>query len=261
MLERSIESLLNFTNFSVMDISQTDKVRFMKRVDKKYLVPIDILIKLLPELSRNYSIVVNKEQKTPEYFSEYFDTPEFNMYFDHHNQRNRRYKVRVRYYRASGDVFLEVKLKTPKGETIKRRIPYNENFSTELSKFISEKTPYKFEELNSTLTTTFNRLTLVANTLSERVTFDFNTKIATPLNKNSYTLNNVCIVEIKRDLQGPKSILTDELKDHNIRSTNFSKYSIGCALLYHNMKSNNFKPILLKLKRLNDGTFNDNSRN
>ena len=44
------------------------------------------------------------------------------FYNDHHNQRVNRHKIRFREYVDSGLIYLEVKCKTNKGKTVKKRL-------------------------------------------------------------------------------------------------------------------------------------------
>jgi len=245
MNENDIKNL----KFNYLNLSDVGKAQFMCRIDSKYLVPAEWAFEILSNLQHHYFIVENKSQIMPEYFSEYFDSHNFAMYLDHHNRRAKRYKVRLRHYRASGDVFLEVKTRTPSGETIKKRTEITNNSidNPTVEAFVKKTIPYKFDELTKTLSTTFNRVTLISSDYNERVTMDFNILI----NNSTHVVNlkNICVIESKRDKYNSWSFLVNHLKQHGYRQTSFSKYSIGCALLYNNLKSNNFKPTISKINK------------
>lgn len=55
------------------------------------------------------------------YHSVYYDTPDLRLYDDHRKYRRHRYKIRERLYADSGERQFEIKLKGPRGETIKHR--------------------------------------------------------------------------------------------------------------------------------------------
>jgi hypothetical protein len=248
------DSKLNIdtSGFHRISLLESEKAQLMQRIDSKFIIHHKLSKEILSKSSEHYYIVDNNGQVIPEYISDYYDTTDFRMYLDHHNRRPKRYKIRVRNYCASGDSFLEIKLRTPAGKTIKKRIPATTQDLNQgqISEFIKEKTPYKFEELTKTLETKFNRLTLVAKDFDERITFDFNLRLSIPESNNTVNYSDICIVEIKRSKQKSNSEISSILKSLGIHSFGFSKYSIGCALLYPTFKSNNFKETLLYLKKL-----------
>ena len=84
----------------------------------------------------------------------------------------------------------------------------------------------------------------------ERVTFDFNLKFSSPISETKAKLDNVGIIEIKREKGNKKSQLLSILKSKKIRPTRFSKYSIGACFLDSNLKYNNFKKKLLLVNKL-----------
>jgi hypothetical protein len=60
------------------------------------------------------------------YHSVYYDTPELQLFDDHRKVRRHRYKIRERLYVDSGERQFEIKLKGPRGETIKHRTEITE---------------------------------------------------------------------------------------------------------------------------------------
>ncbi len=94
----------------------------------------------------------------------------------------------------------------------------------------------------------FDRITLVNFHTKERVTIDFNlTFSAGNLNKE---LENICIIEVKREKGNRKSEILSILKLKRIRPTRFSKYTIGSCILNPNLKYNNFKRKLLFINKI-----------
>ncbi|MEW5846647.1 MAG: polyphosphate polymerase domain-containing protein [Bacteroidota bacterium] len=235
-------------NFKCIGLNDVGKAQFMRRIDSKYLIPVQRATEFLSSLKQHYYIVENNSLLMPEYFSEYFDTNDLSMYLAHHNKRPKRYKVRVRHYMASGDAFLEVKARTPSGETLKKRIEIHNNTlnSPAVDTFIKKTVPYRLDELTKTLETIFNRITLVSFDFNERVTMDFN--ILLKNSSQTINLSSICVIESKRDKYHSSSHLINLLKHSGFRQNSFSKYSIGCALIY-NVKANNFKPLIHQLNQ------------
>ena len=64
-------------------------------------------------------------------------------------------------------------------------------------------------------------------------------------------LDNICIIEIKREKGNRKSEILSILKLKRIRPTRFSKYTIGSCILNPNLKYNNFKRKLLFINKIN----------
>lgn len=243
---------IDTSSFERISLQESEKAQLMQRIDSKFVIPFNLSESILKHASEFYSIVDNNGQVVPEYISDYFDTQDLSMYLDHQNKRPKRYKIRVRNYCASGDSFLEIKIRVPSGKTIKKRIPAtNEELNkTSVAEFIASKSPYAIEALSKTLETRFHRLTLVAKDFDERITFDFNLKISRPDNQAFLTFDSICIVEIKRSKQKTNSEISRIIKKLGIRPMGFSKYSIGCALLYPTVKQNSFKKTLINLNKL-----------
>ena len=99
-----------------------DSVKLMNRIDTKFVFEIELLKKALQEIKEYYYILEIKGLRMSAYRSLYFDTDEFKFYYEHHNGKTNRNKVRYREYLESGLCFLEVKHKNNKGKTIKKRI-------------------------------------------------------------------------------------------------------------------------------------------
>ncbi|QKG79734.1 polyphosphate polymerase domain-containing protein [Tenuifilum thalassicum] len=236
-----------------INICTTGQVQFLKRVDSKFIISAKwAQDKLIEHIKNNYYIVENNSILFPLYTSIYYDTEKLDMYLQHHNNRPKRYKVRTREYHASGDFFLEVKFRNHAGETLKKRIQPNAEDITEniLSNFIDNNTPYRFKTLQKVLETRFNRITLVSMLFNERVTLDFNISLKDIQNQKSILLNDICIVESKRDKYNKTSVIMDFLKQAGYRKRGFSKYAIGCALLNQHVKTNNFKPTINHLNKI-----------
>jgi len=156
----------------------------------------------------------------------------------------------VRQYVQSNTNFLEVKFKTNKGRTIKERIKRSDLmpvFKTNELDFLKDASPYIPSELQPKVYSTFKRMTLVDNNFTERVTID--TYLGFKNEQNEVVLNNLVIIEVKQSKMNKPALITEVLSAHKVRKNGFSKYCIGRCLIEDKLKKNNFKPLLLKLKK------------
>ena len=184
------------------------------------------------------------------YSSVYFDTSKFKFYFDHHNGRVNRTKIRQRKYVDSGLTFLEIKKKNGKGETNKSRIKipdFDLDLSQNLNDFIFETTSKKFD-LQPSLWNSFKRITLVNLKDNERATIDLN--LSYYMNDIVKNYNNLVVIEVKQSRFGRKSIVVKTLKKYRYSPYSISKYCAGMVNLYKELKYNLFKQKLIKLNKI-----------
>jgi len=230
-----------------------DEVALMERVDDKYTISYEELKNILDNISNEYFCLEIDGKRSFSYQTEYLDTSENILFKNHQNGKLNRYKIRFRDYIESKKTFLEIKFKSNKGVTKKTRIriPFQKKNITEICKeFIESKTPYLTENLSIKVKNNFERITLVNLVSKERVTLDFNLKFSNPNLGTESKLDNIGIIEIKREKGNKKSQLLSILKKERIRPTRFSKYTIGSCLLDSNLKYNNFKKKLLFINKL-----------
>lgn len=227
-----------------------NSVALMKRTDTKYVINISTLPKVLNKLLESYRVLEIKGRRIMNYSSLYLDTDNFKFYLDHHNGRVNRTKIRQRKYVDSDLTFLEIKKKNGKGETNKFRIKIDD-FETELSdtskEFISEITNHNYD-LKTSLWNSFNRITLVNLEENERVTIDLNLTYSVDGKEKKYS--NIVVVELKQSRFDRKSLVVKALKNVGHNPYSISKYCIGVANLYKNLKQNTFKIKLLKLNKI-----------
>ena len=120
----SFHSLMEILNqFTAVGLADIGKANFMNRVDTKFPLRSEVLWNnILPEITNDYHIVQINGLHYLEYRTVYFDTSQNLFYTWHHNGKLDRYKVRKRMYVDTGVAYLEVKHKTNKGKTKKKRI-------------------------------------------------------------------------------------------------------------------------------------------
>ena len=246
-----IQSILK--QYQPINLSKMDEVALMERVDDKYTISYKALLNILENISSDYFCLEIDGKRSFTYQTEYLDTIDNLLFKNHQNGKLNRYKIRFRDYIESKKTFLEIKFKSNKGVTKKSRIsiPFQEKNITKTCKnFIETKSPYLTKNLDIKVKNSFDRITLVNLISKERVTFDFNLKFSNPVSGTKAKLDNVGIIEIKREKGNKKSQLLSNLKRKRIRPTRFSKYTIGSCLLDSNLKYNNFKKKLLLVNKL-----------
>lgn len=236
--------------FSPISLEEMDTVRLMNRTDTKFLVSRSQLEAVLAALSSNYRILEVGGARCNRYRTLYYDTPDFLCYRQHHSGKRNRFKVRKREYVESHLSFLEFKEKTNKGRTIKSRVRL-EGIDPALNdrehSFIDERIRYHLD-YEPKLWNTFERVTLVDTTAGERLTID--TDIAYEIQEQVAAVPELVIIEVKRDETSSHSEVLKLLKHQLVRPESMSKYCLGVALLYPQMKANNFKQKLLKIEKI-----------
>ena len=112
--------------FQRITLEETDSLksstRLMDRYDTKFVFHRQRLLSLLKAMVPFYKVLEINDQRLFKYDSLYFDTENFLFYHQHHNQRVNRIKIRYRQYVDNHLCYLEVKLKTNKGKTLKTRL-------------------------------------------------------------------------------------------------------------------------------------------
>ncbi len=242
-------------SFDPITLSEMDTVQLMNRVDTKFVFSMDTFIDVLPNLIPNYFLLNVNGILLSDYESLYFDDKQFKFYYDHHNKKINRFKVRYRKYVHSNLAFLEVKHKN-KGRTDKSRIrvaDIPEEMSDEDFDFV-KTTGISGEKLTPSLLNSFSRLTFVNKEMNERLTIDLN--LTFKWKEKVEKVENIVIAELKQGKAMRNSPFYQLMKKNQIRPLKISKYTIGVIMLYgvENVKYNRFKKKLLKLKKLKDAT-------
>jgi hypothetical protein len=109
-------------SFDPIGLAQMDAVALLDRTDTKVVLQTTQLYTALSALHTDYWVLDIDGVRGHPYQTLYFDTADFALYLRHHAGRQLRYKVRSRQYVDSHRAFLEVKVKTTKDRTSKKRI-------------------------------------------------------------------------------------------------------------------------------------------
>lgn len=235
--------------FKGISLTDMEAVKLLNRIDSKYIFHESELPAILKEIEPYYNILEINRNRQHRYESLYFDTPDYQLYYQHHNGKPNRMKVRFRRYTDTGLTFFEVKNKTGNSRTIKYREERScVNDTLQATDYmLCKRLAIAPEQLQHQLWIYFDRITLVSKDFSERLTFDLNLAFRKAGSSSAY--QKLVIAEVKQDKNSVISPIVQSLRCRYISSSNFSKYSVGIATL-GNVKSNSFKPLLLKLNKI-----------
>jgi hypothetical protein len=117
-------ALLPLDRLSTVTLGDVDaRAALMSRVDRKYLVPVDVGADLLDRLGATHGVLQIAGRRSTTYRSTYFDSADLASTRAHVQGRRRRWKVRQRWYVEDDLCRTEVKTKDGRGRTIKTAAP------------------------------------------------------------------------------------------------------------------------------------------
>jgi len=236
--------------FESVTLKQLDSVKLQNRMDTKYILSKAQLALLLEGIKEEQLVLEIDNTRVFNYKTIYFDTPDFQFYKDHHNGCVNRIKVRSREYVESKLSFYEIKRKLFGTRTDKQRkkIPaiYQEVPLADYNLIQYKRLNNK--PIEKKLTNHFKRITLTNKKFTERITIDL--EIEFDNGKKQTHLSELVVIEVKQGKSDVFSKTIQMLKKLRVHESSFSKYVIGVSLLEENIKHNNFKPILLKLNKI-----------
>lgn len=244
---------VNLANFEPISLDRMKTVKLMNRVDVKYVTTVEKLSELLQIISDQYFVQETAGMRNLPYSTVYFDTDSIDMFNEHQRGKSARQKIRIRTYGSTGVRFLEIKQKNNKGRTKKKRIELESLNAgvADHADFIEKNSRYHSTELATKLENHFHRITLVNYAMTERLTIDTGLSFHNLSTGTDFALNNIAIIELKRDGLCPSPIL-EKLKILRIHSSGFSKYCMGMALTDPNLRQNRLKPRVRFVKQLNN---------
>jgi len=236
-------------------LREMDAIKLLNRIDSKYLTTERTLVRILEDAaSRGYRALETGGTKISSYDTLYYDTPELQMFLDHHNRRLVRQKVRTRVYVGSGQTFLEIKRKDNHGRTKKKRteiLPaafrdFRADPST--AELMGRCSAIAADRLSPVLETVFRRITLVNAAKTERLTIDTGLCLLNRRTGREASLQDAVIIELKQDGRA-ESEMKGILLDHRVKPVRVSKYCIGVTLTDNAVKSNRFKPKIRMIEK------------
>lgn len=225
----------------------------LRRTDRKYLLTTEQAALILGELDPKMRVLEIEGNRLHRYTSTYFDTAALRCFHDAATRRRRRFKVRTRCYADSGQQFLEVKTRGPRGQTVKHRrartgpasvLAHDDvTFVRDVLSGDGALRPVSVRpagplDLRPTLRTDYLRLTLQDMAGGARVTLDYDlvwSRIPSrtidgdaPAVPGSRAAG-VVVLETKGSVTGTA---TDQLlRRRGLRPVSLSKYATGLAAL------------------------------
>lgn len=246
--ENDLASLKQFSTVSLEDIAN---LAYHDRQESKFLLQRDELAEFLKQLEPDFSVLEIKGELIQSYANVYFDTPDFDFFHIHHNRRGTRYKIRERYYLNTDVNYFEVKHSNNKSRTLKTRMRLNPEARHQgKESFLETNLPNesgKYGNLQASLANQYKRITLVSRTGSQRLTIDLGLEFSKPYSTDKQQLPEIVIIELKEERNGGSSF-TPVKRAMRLKQGGFSKYCVGCSLLYPELKHNRFKPLLRSLE-------------
>jgi len=245
-----LATILN--NMSPISLDEMSSIRLMNRIDNKFIATKEQLENFLVEICEIYRVQEVSKNRISPYYTIYFDTLDYSMYLAHHNGRAVREKIRVRTYVDSCLTFLEIKNKSNKGRTDKKRIRvknYENVDSTATRVFLNKYSWFSWGEIHPILENRFDRITLVNKEKTERLTIDNSLRFYNLITGEQVEIPGLVIIELKSD-GFSWSPIRDILHQMGISPLGFSKYCIGSILTNKNLKQNNFKQKMILINKL-----------
>jgi len=245
----TLDTLLG--GFSPIGLHELGDSALLDRIDTKYVVGMGQLEDALERVSGQYDILCVDGRRLNPYQTLYFDTPDFDIYKQHHNGWGDRYKIRARRYIGSDVAFFEVKHRTNRSRTIKSRLPITQ-VTTQINDsalaFVDANTPFTSSGLEPKLWNDYQRVTLVSKTSAERVTIDLTMEFG--WEDTQITFPGVAIIEVKQASLAQRSEFNAQMRRLGLRAGSFSKYCVGVSSLYQPPKSNNFKAYFRQINKV-----------
>ncbi|MGI8780068.1 MAG: VTC domain-containing protein [Solirubrobacteraceae bacterium] len=222
------------------------------RIDSKYVISLEDFAALAERLLATHGVLEIDGRRAFRYRTIYFDTGELRIFRDHVQERRRRYKCRAREYVDSGLCMFEVKLKGPRGRTVKHRMAYDgtprDGLSGPALGFLRECIERSYgrapdAQLRPALAVAYTRMTFAAPALGERVTCDFDLVFSASDGASGRLAEDRVIVESK---SARGSATADQaLRALGVRPADgCSKYCLGVGFTHPDLNSNRMRPLL-----------------
>ena len=238
--------------FDPITLEELGASALMDRVETKFILSVRQLPELLEQLHADYSVLEVSGKRISSYQNAYLDTEALHCYHEHHRQRKKRYKLRLRKYVDSNLNFLELK-RRDNGRTDKGRMrlesdeaQLGDTGADFLRRSEIDPSGWKQKLLNR-----YQRITLVSKHQAERVTLDLNIEFSH--DGVDEQLGDLVILELKQHKASRKTAVYKVLRRQQIRPFNISKYCIGLIKTHgqEQLKHNRFKKKLLKIDKIN----------
>lgn len=247
------------SDFKTVSLDETNRLaKMLSRVDNKYVVDYEQFGALLGAVRDQYAVLEIEGRNEFQYASCYYDD-NFSCYFEHHQARRQRVKVRTREYINSGLMFFEIKLKGLRGRTNKFRTHCDtlvmpgiqgEHLALLHEIYASNYRKEMRFALRPALLVNYSRCTLVALRGGERVTIDFDLHFDLPdRREDGVQIGHDFIIVETKSADG-RGIADNSMMQLGVRkASKCSKYCIGVNLMGEVTKNNNFLHTIRHVRR------------
>lgn len=229
----------------VLDTVSLDELNaaaeLLSRVDRKYVIPTGELDAVVTGIEGLRVLEVD-DRRESRYESTYLDTVDLDSWSGAAHRRRRRWKVRTRTYADTGERWLEVKTRGPRGTTVKERLPHDGTGVTgPAGEWVRDRLAAAYvpdvdpSGLVATLHTGYRRTTLMLPTDGGRATVDRDLRWVS--GRGSAEVGDVLVVETKAGSRRPGP-LDRRLWELGHRPVRISKYGTGLALLTPDLQRN-----------------------
>lgn len=243
---------MSITDLAPVDLAELNATaQLLNRVDRKYPLTPEAATEVLNRLPHGTRVLEIDGRQSFRYSSLYFDTTAKDSYLLAARGRPHRFKVRLRHYCDSGEVFLEVKTRR-QATTLKQRIPHAGDTLFELApsqyEFISSclaeggVTGIRPQWLRPTLETNYTRTTLLSPDGTTRVTLDEDLTWT----ENGHTLRRPQLVILETKAGSSPSATDRGLWSAGHRPRRISKYATGLAAFHPELPANRWHSTLTR---------------
>jgi SPX domain protein involved in polyphosphate accumulation len=241
---------LVLTPFERLGLNDFGDGLFAERRDRKFPCHINQTAEIIEGMQDHYDLITPNDESISAIGTLYFDTPNFDFYKDHHRGKSHRKKVRFRKYPDTETSFLEVKMKSVKGLTLKERVlsDFESNeISQEMRVFLEENGIKSSTRLEPVLEVNYRRFSFISKDRVERFSIDFEVEFSNEKGKGDF--GELAVIEVKQPHLETSPIIK-KLRATHIREVSLSKYCLSLSTLIPELKSNRFKPALRSLQAL-----------
>jgi hypothetical protein len=229
------EPLARFDSVSLETLDR--RAALLHRVDNKYAVERDALLRLMDELHADHEVLEIDGRRDFAYRTTYFETPDLRCFTDHVEGHLPRFKARTRLYADTGACVFEVKLKLSDDETDKRQIDHDPDDSERMTKAarrcleqaLDDASIQAPPEFSPRLHTAFQRVTFGAREGSARLTCDLGVRLSEPGGETAQLRGDLVLVETKTE--DGHSHADRLLARMGHEPVSLSKYRVGMSLV------------------------------
>lgn len=251
--------LKDFATISLEELNAT--MSLMERIEKKYLISLEDLGKVMAQFQDDYYILSIKNNSIFTYDNIYMDTDDFLFFHQHEKGQKSRMKVRSREYVDSNIAFFECKQR--EGELIRKsrygvsvkesKVLTNQSAAFYQNICNSFQLDYAHAVLKPTLRTLYKRVTLCSKKNDERITIDFDIQAQdiTKENTNLFHFWPIAIIETKSSHKKSKSHTTIEKLWYK-EARGCSKYCLGMLYTWHVSTTKRFKASMQFIDKANE---------